>query len=240
MVEGVGRIKVLDQGWVELIDIMPSVGSADMAVITGARVSHLSESKGPDKDKKLLWYLLKHKHTSPLEQVQLKFRLNMPLVSWWQMTRHRTQSMNLQSGRYTEFEENCFYMPEVLRAQSSSNKQASDGVINELHNASLLERLKAHYDNSYQLYQDMLAAGTAKELARLALPAFSVYYMGITSINAHNLIHFLRLRLAEEAQYEIRVYARAMYEILRWEMPWTCEYLEQEEVTPWIQTDLKK
>lgn len=78
------KTNVLDDiGYIELLDMMPhELGTADMAVVSAARTSYLSESKGPEKDKKLLWYLLKHKHTSPMEQVQFKFRINAPLIVW--------------------------------------------------------------------------------------------------------------------------------------------------------------
>ena len=232
--ESLLKTEVLDQGYVELLDMMPSMGSADMAVVTAARVSYLGKSKGEDADKKLLWYLLKHRHSTPLETVQFKFRIRAPVITWWQLVRHRMQSISLQSGRYTPFEEDCFYMPKEIRGQSSSNKQASEGVIDATYNAVILDALEQHYKDSFDLYSNILKAGGAKELARLALPGFAVYYTGITSMNAHNLIHFLRLRLANEAQYEIRVYARAMYDMLKVQMPWTCEYLEIKEGSPWI------
>ena len=100
------RVPVLDQGWIELQDVMGD----DLAIVNAARVSFLGESKGDERDKKLLFYLLRHRHTSPFEQVEFKFRVRAPLVTWWQWVRHRTWSMNAQSGRYTPFEEGDFYL----------------------------------------------------------------------------------------------------------------------------------
>src|SRR5438093_280044 len=68
----------------------------DLSIVNAARVSFLGESKGPDKDKKLLFYLLRNSHTSPFEMVEFKFRIRCPLITWWQMVRHRTLSLNLQ------------------------------------------------------------------------------------------------------------------------------------------------
>ena len=126
------RIDVLDKGWLELVDIMPhpsAPASGDLAIVNAARVSFLGESKGDERDKKLLFYLLRHRHTSPFEMVEFKFRIRAPLVMWWQLVRHRTANLNMQSGRYTPFEENDFYVPEVWRKQSADNKQASEGTV---------------------------------------------------------------------------------------------------------------
>lgn len=146
--------------------------------------------------------------------------------------------MNLQSGRYSEFEEDQFYIPKVnewrLQAKNG-NKQMSDGYLEEILGIEYTDQMKLIAYNSYKLYQEMISNGVAREQARLVLPGFASYYLGITSINAHNLIHFLRLRLAKEAQYEIRAYARAQYEMFKKVMPWTAEYLETNEGEPWIE-----
>src|SRR2546430_1966564 len=117
------RVKVLDKGYVELQAVMGN----DLSIVNAARVSFLGESKGTEKDKKLLFYLMRNRHTSPFEMCEFKFRLRCPLVTWWQLVRHRTLSLNLQSSRYTPFEEDDFYVPDVWRKQASDNKQASEG-----------------------------------------------------------------------------------------------------------------
>ena len=225
------RINVLDKGWLELMDIMPhpnAAASGDLAIVNAARVSFLGESKGPERDKKLLFYLLRNHHTSPFEMVEFKFRLRAPLVTWWQMVRHRTANINLQSGRYTPFEENDFYVPEVWRKQSKDNKQASDGTVADDADAELTQALLDHYERSYALCQHALETGVSREMARLFLPGFSVYYTGVWKQDAHNLMHFLRLRMAPDAQYEIRVYADGIYEhFFKPALPWTAEAFEQ-------------
>jgi len=225
------RIPVLDKGWIELLDLMPHPAqgiSPDLAVVNAARVSFLGESKGAEKDKKLLFYLLRNAHTSPFEMVEFKFRVHAPLVTWWQWVRHRTWSVNAQSGRYTPFEEDAFYVPSEWRLQSSSNKQASEGIAEDSINDDLTKRLLEHYEHSFQLYQQALAQGIAREQARLFLPGFSVYYTWVLKVDAHNLMNFLRLRMAAEAQYEIRVYAQAIYEhFFRTFMPWTAQAFDE-------------
>ncbi len=218
------RVEVLDKGYVELQALMGD----DLSIVNAARVSFLGESKGSDKDKKLLFYLMRMNHTSPFEMVEFKFRLRCPLVTWWQLVRHRTFSLNLQSGRYTPFEESDFYVPEQWRKQASDNKQASEGVLEGPDGEELTQKLIDHYARSYALYENALQNGVAREMARLFLPGFAVYYTGVVKVDAHNLMHFLRLRMAADAQYEIRVYAKAIYEnFFRPALPWTAEAFEK-------------
>jgi thymidylate synthase (FAD) len=225
------RVDVLDKGWIELSDLLPHPAagvSGDLAIVNAARVSFLGESKGGDKDKKLLFYLMRNLHTSPFEMVEFKFRLRAPLVTWWQLVRHRTANLNLQSGRYTPFEENDFYLPSIWRKQAQSNKQASEGEVDAEISKVLTEQLIAHYEQSYKLYESALQSGVSREMARLFLPGFSVYYTGIVKFDAHNLMRFIQLRMAQDAQYEIRIYAETMYTaFFKPALPWTAEAFEQ-------------
>lgn len=214
------RVEVLDKGWIELQGIMGD----DLAIVNAARVSFLGESKGSEQDKKLLFYLLRHRHTSPFEMVEFKFRVRAPVVVWWQWSRHRTWNFNAQSGRYTPFQENDFYMPSTWRKQSPDNKQASEGEVEPEVAAALTRELVAHYDQGFALYEQALAAGVAREQARLFLPGFSLYYTWVAKTDAHNLMHFLSLRMAPDAQEEIRAYAQAIYDhFFLPALPWTAE-----------------
>ena len=218
------RVPVLDKGWIELQDMMGD----DRAIVNAARVSFLGESKGDERDKKLLFYLLRHRHTSPFEQVEFKFRVRAPLVTWWQWVRHRTWSMNAQSGRYTPFEEGDFYVPDGWRLQAADNKQASEGELSGPQADELTQKLEAHFRQGFALYKEALEAGVAREMARLFLPGFAVYYTWVVKVDAHNLMHFLRLRMAPDAQYEIRAYAWAIYEhFFKAALPWTAEAFER-------------
>ncbi|MCS7056293.1 MAG: FAD-dependent thymidylate synthase [Thermoflexales bacterium] len=217
------RVAVLDKGWVELQDLMGD----DLAIVNAARVSFLGESKGSEKDKRLLFYLMQHRHTSPFEQVEFKFRVRAPVVTWWQWVRHRTWQFNAQSGRYVAFDEDDFYVPDVWRKQSPSNKQASLGELTPEEGAPLTAALLEHYERGYRLYRQALDAGVAREQARIFLPGFAVYYTWVAKVDAHNLMHFLSLRMAEDAQFEIRIYARTIYEhFFKPALPWTAEAFE--------------
>lgn len=223
-------VNEMHSGSVELIDIMPNPSSGvtpELAVVNAARVSYLGESKGEEKDSKLLLYLLNHKHTSPFEHVIFKFKVSAPVVVWWQWVRHRTWSFNFQSGRYIEFDDEAFYEPKEWRLQSSSNKQGSDGVVEESLNEDIQNAFSDHVQSSFNLYQYALRNGVAKEQARMFLPGFAMMYTAIATIDAHNLMGFLRLRLAREAQFEIRMYANKLLEYFEHFMPVTAKWFKE-------------
>jgi thymidylate synthase (FAD) len=132
------------------------------------------------------------------------------------------------SGRYTPFQENDFYVPDVWRRQSSDNKQASEGALDSSEGDPLTRELVEHYARSYLLYEKALQMGVSREMARLFLPGFAVYYTGIVKVDAHNLMHFLHLRMAPDAQHEIRAFATAIYEhFFKPALPWTAEAFEK-------------
>lgn len=225
-------VRVLDQGFVTLIDFMPSsypfgepvedATPGDLAVVAAARVSYGTVSKGVEADKKLVHYLIKHGHTSPLEMVEFKFLIKAPVLMWWQHVRHRIQEMNFQSGRYTAYPEEEYYLPAKLRLQDKVNKQASvlaDFLSNEEEHI-LLEELREHYQAGFALYQKMLQKGVAKEMARLALPGWALYHTAYVKMNAHALMNYLDKRLDPSAQYEIRAYAEAMERVFAQKLPW--------------------
>jgi thymidylate synthase (FAD) len=217
------RVDVLDRGWVELQDLMGD----DLAIVNAARTSFLGESKGDERDKKLLFYLMRHRHDSPFEMVSFRFRIHAPEVVWRQLLRHRTGKFNLQSYRYMEAEEEEFYVPQVWRLQSQDNKQASEGTLDAESSAALTEALTQHYEASFQLYKDALEKGVAREIARMFLPGFALYSTGIVKFDARNLMHFLSLRMAEDAQYEIRQFANAMWEFFEAALPWCAEAYQE-------------
>jgi thymidylate synthase (FAD) len=218
------RVSVLDKGWIELQEMMGN----DLSIVNAARVSYLGESKGPEQDKKLLFYLLRHRHTTPFEQVEFRFRVRAPVLVWWQWARHRTWNFNAQSGRYTPFQENDFYFPATWRKQAQSNKQMSAGELTESDGAELTAALAEQYDRSFALYQAALQKGVARELARIFLPGFSLYYTWVAKTDAHNLMHFMDLRTGPHAQEEIRAYANTIYqEFFRPALPWTAEAFEK-------------
>lgn len=213
---------------VQLMDVMPHPSTnvwPETAVVNAARISFLGHSKGPEADKKLLLYLLNHRHTSPFEHVIFKFRINAPVVVWWQWVRHRTWSFNFQSGRYVEFEEEHLHEPVAWRRQSQFNKQGSDGLVEARLQNDLNDLWLNAQQDGMRNYRYALDNGVAKEQARLFLPGFGVMYQAIATVDAHNLMHFLSLRLHREAQLEIREYAQDVMDIFAAFMPTAAEWL---------------
>jgi thymidylate synthase (FAD) len=221
---------VLDKGHVTLIDLLPHPLTGitpDMAVVNAARVSFLGESKGEERDKKLLFYLMEHKHGSPFEMAIFKIRIKAPLMVMQHWVRYRMQSINAQSGRYTEVLEDEFYVPSEWRKQSTSNKQGSEGVLDGPYSGWLTKNLDHSHTVAYRLYQEALALGVAREQARLFLPAFAQYSTWVVAINARSLMNVFEQRLSPDAQHETRAYAQTIYrEIFKPLMPWTAEAFE--------------
>lgn len=229
------KINVLDKGHVIYIDHYGS----DQRIVDTARVSYNAESKGEEKDKRLLHYLYKHRHTSPFEQCMVTFNIKLPLFVQGQMVRHRTQKLNQVSARYTQMPDE-FYMPKNWRKQDTKNKQGSldDGNwdppitythFNDYHmgeSDSLTETFTEFCKFSYDMYEAMLNSGVAREMARMILPQ-NLYTEIRTTWDLHNLMHFLRLRMDEHAQWEVQEYARAMYEITKEHFPWTMEAFDK-------------
>lgn len=205
-------IKLLDHGHVRLVEHMGS----DLSIVRNARVSYDAEWRSGDdegKDAKLLNYLLKNKHTSPFESCIFTFDVKAPIFVFRQWHRHRTWSFNEVSARYSELPEE-FYIPECdqITTQSSSNKQMRTNEVHQ-HALHFREVIRQSNERAFDVYQDMIKSGVPRELARTVLPVGTYSHMFAT-VDLHNLFHFLKLRLHSHAQYEIRVYAEAMLELI--------------------------
>lgn len=228
--------KVLDKGFVRLVDTMPQIemldegfSSADKAIADAARTSYGGKSFDTNRDKKLIKYLVDHRHTSPLEQVEYKFQIKAPILVLWQHVRHRMQEMNLQSGRYMEYPDE-FYLPTNWRNQDTVNKQGSidlgfkPGAEIE-RDFKLTGDVANHFFRSRELYEKLLEQGVAREQARIVLPAFSLYHTGISKMNLHALNNYIGLRADSHAQKEIQLYAEAMRDLVAPTIPYTSSLL---------------
>lgn len=191
------------------------VSGSDIDVVNAARVSYgKTSSEMTERDEKLIAYLLKHRHTSPFEHTQLSFRVKCPLLVSRQWMRHRMNSYNEISQRYVKVALE-FYIPQTWRYQSESNKQASHG---QFTNTELAAAYKETIEHAAHTYEQLLASGVAREIARGVLP-LCTYTEFIFTCNLHSLMHFLSLRFTDAAQYEIRVYARALFDLAKQHFP---------------------
>lgn len=214
-------INVLDHGFVRLVDYMGS----DLSIVRAARVSYDADwraSLEEKSDEKLIQYLIRNHHTSPFESVVFTFEFKVPLFVARQHHRHRTWSYNEVSARYTELPEE-FYIPKLehITTQSISNKQMRT---NEQHSMAdeFIRIMKLQAEDAFRRYQYMLKWGCPRELARTILP-LSTYTRYFGTVNLHNLLHFLGLRLHGHAQYEIRAYAEALLDIISHILPVTVD-----------------
>jgi len=220
-------IQVLDHGLVRLVDHMGD----DLSVVRSARVSYDAEWRTGDdegKDTKLIHYLMKNNHTSPFESVTFTFEIKAPIFVLRQWHRHRTWSYNELSARYSELPEEYYVpRPEHVGIQSSSNKQMRDFTTadNGYAEAQCL-LISQTCEFAYRSYHDLIADGVPREIARGVLPLNTYSHMFAT-VDLHNLFHFLRLRLHEHAQYEIRVYAEAMLSLIKPIVPISVQAFEE-------------
>lgn len=191
---------------VKLIDTMPTE-NLEAAIVQSARVSYGEGTKTVLEDTGLIRYLMRHWHTTPFEMVEFKFLIKCPIFIARQHMRHRTASVNEYSARYSVVKDE-FWIPEYFRTQSKLNKQSS---VEPFQNPELLDLYTTTCHKSFETYNTMLENGVAREIARSVLPQ-STYTEFYWKINLHNLLHYLRLRLAPEAQEEIREIAQLIYD----------------------------
>jgi thymidylate synthase (FAD) len=218
-------IKVLNHGHVRLVEHMGS----DLSVVRNARVSYDAEWRTGDdegKDAKLIDYLVRNHHTSPLESVQFTFDVKAPIFVFRQWHRHRTWSFNEVSARYSVLPEE-FYIPEVeqITTQSTSNKQMRTDEVHPKA-AEFQAAVERACGDAFQLYKRLIDRGMPRELARGVLPMNTYSHMFAT-VDLMNLSKFLKLRLHEHSQYEIRVYAQAMLELIEPIVPVTVAALRK-------------
>ena len=201
-------------GAVELVDHMGS----DLTIVNSARVSFGKQKNEVDeKDKKLINYLVKHRHTSTFEHNVATFRFVVPLFIRSQHHRHRTWSYNEISRRYTDLDLR-FYEPSSFRTQHKSNRQASN---NDMINPNLYmrekqtasEAIKQHHEKSLILFNSLIDRGVCREQARGVLPQnlYTEYY---GTCNLNNLLKFIDLRTHDGAQWEIQQVAHAVLDII--------------------------
>lgn len=210
--------KVLDHGYVKLIDWM----GTDESIIEAARMStgksfiswEPYEGK-PDGDQGLLEFLFENRHTTPFEMCELKIEVQAPIMVYREWHRHRTQSFSEFSARYAQMP-NLHYVPnpERIQRQSKSNKQGSAEPFSEAYAGAVIKDLKDEQEAIYQSYDDLIQDGVANEIARINTPV-SRYSKMTAKTDLWNWLHFLGLRTAPGAQWEIRQYANVVASIVQ-------------------------
>lgn len=244
-------ILVLDHGFVRLVSytqpaaeghlpdengvryLRPQQWTGDLEIARATRNQPDAEWRLPDPDnpgahhdEKLIGDMMRQRHTSPFEFMDFTFHVKAPIFVFRQWHRHRTQSYQEISARYTKLPEE-FYVPDPSKIgyQDKKNRQGrtSDQHENAGHIAHVIRNVSAH---AHREYRDLLGLGMPRELARAILPV-NTYSMMYAKANLHNWFHFLGLRIDPHAQYEIRVYAEAILTLIRSVVPVTVEAWEK-------------
>ena len=211
-------IRVLDHGFVRLDGALAD----DLSVANAARVSFARRKDALDEaDEGLIRFLMRDRHGTPFEHNAFRFHVRCPMFVAREWFRHRIGSFNEFSMRYAKATED-FYVPEAEDVRSQVGKPGSYTF--ETVDAELAERtrveLSAAYEQAYAVYERLVDAGVARELARSVMPV-GAYTQFFWTVNARSLMNFVSLRAAETAQLEIRRYADAVEAFFARKMPVT-------------------
>ena len=212
--------KVLDDGFVRVVDYL----GTDDSIVQAARVSYGKGTKQVREDRALIRYLMRHRHSTPFEMCEIKLHVRVPMDAWRQWIRHRTANVNEYSTRYSvAIDATQKTKPDEWRLQATTNRQGSAGFADKkLGQKFTIEESELH-EKARFAYEEKIEAGIAREQARKDLP-LSTYTEAYWKIDLHNLLHFLSLRMEENAQFEIREYANTIgYEIVKNWVPVTWE-----------------
>ncbi len=214
------KFNVLDDGFIRVVDLMGD----DSAIVQAARVSYGKGTKKVSDDRGLIRYLMRHRHTTPFEMCEIKLHVRVPMDAWRQWIRHRTANVNEYSTRYSVAIDSALKTPpDKWRLQSKGNKQGSGDFLDPAIGQELTEQEAELHSHAREVYEGRLARGVAREQARKDLP-LSTYTEAYWKIDLHNLLHFLSLRMAPNAQWEIRQYAEIIgYKIVAQWVPLTWE-----------------
>jgi thymidylate synthase (FAD) len=224
--------KILDHGFVRVVDYM----GGDDSIVQAARVSYGKGTKKSSEDRGLIRYLMRHRHTTPFEMCEIKFHVKLPIFIARQWIRHRTANVNEYSARYSILDKE-FYVPAQVAEQSKINNQGRGSIINGQEGAENLDIIQEFSQAAYDKYTYLMnidemgnainedRRGLARELARMVLPT-NYYTQWYWKIDLQNLLHFISLRLDAHAQYEIRVYAEKIAEIVKLWVPYAYEAFE--------------
>jgi thymidylate synthase (FAD) len=216
-------VPLLDHGFIRVIDYMGD----DAAIVQAARVSYGRGTRRVSEDAGLIRYLMRHRHSTPFEMCEIKFHVKLPIFVARQWIRHRTANVNEYSARYSVLDRE-FYIPAPaqLAAQSAVNRQGRGAVLEGDEAAEVLALLRDDASRCYDHYAQMLnedeqgnavdpeRQGLARELARMNL-TLNTYTQWYWKTDLHNLLHFCALRADAHAQYEIRVYADAIIDVMK-------------------------
>lgn len=240
------EIEVLDHGFVKLrnlggpvrrplevitdfhdgITLRPfDADDIDPAITARISFDNLDEVRTKEEDMRLVEYLIKNNHNTPLEMIEVWLEMKLPIFIARQFVRHRTATINEVSARYAVLPAE-WYIPEVVGGKASSNKQGQENNLAEDMQSYFKDALNSQCASSYKMYKYYLEQGVAPEHARMFLHV-NHYTHWVWKQDLHNLMHFLALRLDIHAQVEARAYAQAIYDLLAQYLPETMKLFDK-------------
>lgn len=229
------KIAVLDHGFVILRNLAGpknrtdehTFGADDRDPAQAARMSfdNFDEIRSEEQDLKLAEYLMKNKHTSPFEMIEVWLEMKLPIFVARQFVRHRTVSLNEVSGRYVTLPAE-WYIPQIVGGKAVNVKQGQADNLSQEDQDYFKSALDTHCHEGYRMYVGAMEKGAAPEHARLLL-SVNHYTHWLWKQNLHNLMHFLSLRDHSHAQVEAQAYAKAIDELVRQHLPKTMELYDK-------------
>lgn len=231
--------KVLDHGSIKLLNLAGPVrrpeaefdaSDRDPAITARISFDNMEQERTNEQDTKLLKYLMNNRHWTPIEMIEVWLEMRLPIFVARQLVRHRAAGINEVSARYAKLPAE-WYIPAVenVGVKSKSNKQGRDlgrTLDIELIN-NFRDDLEGACRTDYHTYGIHLEAGIAPELARSFLHV-NHYTHWVYKMDLRNILNFLSLRMHSHAQYEARVYADALFDILKQHLPESMAWLEED------------
>lgn len=252
MKKAIDRVKVLDHGFISLLNVASAVprdlvwgfdsesedtsndlkilkfSARDVDPAISARVSFDSfgEEREESLDLKLVRYLMTHRHNTPIEMTEIWLEMKLPIFVARQFVRHRTATINEVSARYTKLPEE-WYIPEIVGAKPTNGaKQGQEDTLDPFNQNWFKHELNWACQQSYYKYTEALDKGVAPEHARMFLHV-NHYTHWQWKQDLSNFMHFLSLRLDSHAQVEARAYAQALFDVMEKQLPETMKLFKE-------------
>ena len=197
------------------VSLVHTTPDAEQLIAYMARVSNPNNQDNPESER-LIRYLIKHKHWSPFEMVNMCVQIETTRSVAAQILRHRSFSFQEFSQRYAQVAEPAL-LP-ALRRQDTKNRQNSIDNLDPVTVDEFNIKMQSLFELSESLYNEMLVAGVAKECARDVLPLSTPTKMYMNG-TLRSWLHYCDLRCANGTQYEHRLIANQVKGIIEQEFP---------------------
>lgn len=213
-------VEFFNESQVELVNFTGGDNMVAMAAWVSNGLDQEERLEDQTRVAGLINYLYSNRHMSPFEHGQFTFKITTPIFVAREFHRHRTQSYNEVSGRYSEMKPR-FYIPSTVRPVVQKGKIGNYSFeADEVLNQAVINELMQGSEEQWDRYIRLKEMGVANEVARMAL-TINLITEFYATVNPRNLMAFLDLRADDQALYEIRDVAFKMEDFLEEKMPMT-------------------